>query len=62
MTRTLMLVAWVVRLRLSLVMILENETVLGVLTLNDPEGLQEDTFKFNSSTAVTDMAVFVLDC
>ena len=35
----------------------ENENVLGVLTLNEPEGLQEDTFKFNSSTAVTDMAV-----
>jgi hypothetical protein len=37
----------------------ENEDVLGVLTLNDPEGLQEDTFKFTNGSAVTDMAVLL---
>ena len=35
----------------------ENQTTLGTMTLNDPVGLQEQTFKFNSTSAVTDMAV-----
>ena len=37
----------------------ENEVTIGVLTLDDPEGHQEETFKFGSSNAITDLAVLL---